>query len=173
MITKQHTQESMSRSYIHAIAGRAGVNLLLTREFDYGFDGTFREVIVRGGRRVESGFPLDFQLKCTTNWRHEGDLVAYNIETKTYNDLVTRHPLGVGAVLILLCIPPEEESWVEFSEEAMMLRRCCYYSVLSGDPVPNENSKKRISIPRANVLSADSLRDLISSERNRKVGAGR
>jgi hypothetical protein len=171
MITLQHTQESLSRSYIHAIAGSAGVNLHVGREFDYGFDGTFRPVIVRDKRRVESGFPVDFQLKCTKNWSHEADKVAYSIETKTYNDLVTRDPEGIGAVLILLCVPNDPAEWVEVSEDYITMRRCCYYTVLSGTPVANEESTKKILIARANVLTPNALTGLLAAERERKAGS--
>jgi len=170
MITEKHTQESLSRSYIHAIAGSAGVNLHVAREFDYGFDGTFRPVTIRGKRRIESGFPVDFQLKCTRNWSYEEQSVAYNIETKTYNDLVTRDPDGIGAVLILLCVPENPEDWIQVSEELISMRRCCYYAVLSGDPVKNEKSTKKILISRANVLTPVSLNDLLVAERQRKAG---
>lgn len=169
MITQKHTQESLSRSYIHAIAGSAGVNLHLGREFDYGFDGTFRPVIIRGTRRIESGFPVDFQLKCTKNWKHETDHVAYHIETKTYNDLVTRDPEGIGAVLILLCVPADPAEWVEVCEDYIRMRRCCYYTVLSGDPVANEASTKKILIARENVLTPGTLIELLANERERKV----
>ncbi len=170
MITVQHTQESLSRAYIHAISGTAGVNCSIDRSFDYGFDGTFRAVAVRGTRRVETSFPLDYQLKCTKNWSHEAENVAYNIETKTYNDFVTRDPEGLGAVLILLCVPDHQPDWAEFSEDFMTLRRCCYYMLLEGDPVSNENSTKKILIPRANVLTAASLNQLLENERARKMG---
>jgi hypothetical protein len=170
MITQQHTQESLSRAYIHAIAGSAGVNLHVSREFDYGFDGTFRPVVVRGNRRVESGFPVDFQLKCTRKWSHEADQVAYSIETKTYNDLVSREPEGIGALLILLCVPDNPDEWVEVSEDYITMRRCCYYTVLSGVPVTNEESRKRIFIARTNVLTPDALIRLLAAERERKAG---
>ena len=170
MITEQHTQESLSRSYIHAIAGSAGVNLHVSREFDYGFDGTFRPVTIRGTRRVESGFPIDFQLKCSRKWGHEDTNVSYSIETKTYNDLVTRDKDGIGAVLILLCIPEDKSQWVEISEGYMKLQHCCYYTVLSGSPVANEDSKKKILIARTNILTAQNLNNLLVAERERKVG---
>ncbi|ACI50798.1 conserved hypothetical protein [Gluconacetobacter diazotrophicus PA1 5] len=171
MITQQHVQESLSRSFIHAIAGSAGVNLHVGREFDYGFDGTFRPVIIRGKRRVESGFPVDFQLKCTKSWSHEAKQVAYNIETKTYNDLVTRDPEGIGAVLILLCVPDDPAKWVEVCEEYIRMQRCCYYTVLSGDPVAHEGSTKKILIDRTNVLTPDALIGLLANERERKARA--
>jgi hypothetical protein len=169
MITIQHTQESLSRAYIHAIAGSAGVNCSIDRAFDYGIDGTFRPVVVRGNRRIENGFPLDYQLKCTVNWQYEGNDVAYNIKTKTYNDLVTRDPEGLGVVLLLLCVPSERTQWAEFNEDFLTLRRCCYHALLTGDPEENENSTKKILIPRANVLTADSLTQLLAEERARKL----
>lgn len=169
MITTQHTQESLSRSYAHAIAGTAGVNMHIGREFDYGFDGTFRPVIIRGTRRVESGFPVDFQLKCTKNWSHEGNQVAYSIETKTYNDLVTRDPEGIGALLILLCVPADQSEWLEVSEDYLKMQRCCYYTALSGNAVANEDSKKKILIPRDNLLTPAALAKLLAAERERKT----
>lgn len=172
MITVQHTQESLSRAYIHAVSGCAGINCSIDRAFDYGIDGTFRPVALRGTRRIETGFPLDFQLKCTINWEIEDQTIAYSIKSKTYNDLVTRDPDGVGVVLVLLCIPNEPAGWAEFTEEALILRRCCYFHVLTGDPVENENSTKLIYIPRSNVLNATSLQGLLETERERKLGGG-
>lgn len=170
MITTEHTKEALSRSYVTAIAGMAGVNLTLGHEFDYGFDGTFRPVSIRGKRRVESGYPLDFQLKCTENWSHEGDQLAYAIQTKTYNDLVSRHPTEVGAVLIVLCVSETQSDWVEFCEDYLTLRRCCYFMSLSGAPLPNEHSTKKILIPRSNILTGASLKKLLADERERKLG---
>jgi hypothetical protein len=123
MITSKHIQEALSRSYVRTIAAMAGANISGT-EFDYGYDGCFRPVSVRKKRLVQSGYPLDFQLKCTKNWVHEDNDVAYNMETKTYNDLVSRSASEIGAILILLCVPGEQKDWVEFSEDYMKLRRC-------------------------------------------------
>ncbi|GBR25868.1 hypothetical protein AA0488_0763 [Kozakia baliensis NRIC 0488] len=97
--------------------------------------------------------------------------MAYSIETKTYNDLVTRDPEGIGAVLILLCVPDNPAEWVEVSEDYIRMRRCCYYSVLSGDPVANEGSTKKILIARKNVLTPEALIRLLTTERERKLGA--
>lgn len=172
MITVQHTQESLNRAFICAVAGCAGVNWCSNREFDYGLDGTFRPVAIRNQRRVETGFPLDFQLKCTKNWTFEGDYVSYHIETKTFNDFVTRDPEGIGAILIVLCIPAEQSEWALFSEEHLILRKCCYFFKPEGNPVPNENSTKKILIPRTNVLNAQSLTTLLQGERDRKLNGG-
>ncbi len=57
VLTDQHIAEALSRAYVRAIAGRAGLNLAI-REYDYGVDGSFDEVVMRQNRRVESGFSL-------------------------------------------------------------------------------------------------------------------
>src|ERR1700689_3780301 len=98
MLTTQHIQEDLSRAYIQAAAARAGVNLSLgTQAHDYGVDGTFHQVTVRkrvdndGMLRdllVNSGFNLEFQCKASKAWIDEPDAIAYDLEAKTYNDLV-------------------------------------------------------------------------------------
>lgn len=170
MITEQHIQEGLSRSYIQAVAGIAGVNLMADREFDYGFDGTFRKVSFRGARRVENSFPLDFQLKCTRKWNLDGDSIIYDVESKTYNDLVTRHPSGTGAILILLCLPPDQSDWVEISEDYLKVQRCCYYTRLSGNSLPSEKSSKRVRIPRRNILTGVAVQAVLDDERARRIG---
>ena len=45
------------------MAGMAGLNYGIRNVFDYGVDGQFSLVTIRDGRRVNSGFPLDFQAK--------------------------------------------------------------------------------------------------------------
>ncbi|WP_201447867.1 hypothetical protein [Calothrix sp. PCC 7507] len=44
MLTEPHILESLSRAYIRAVAGKAGLNLSI-REYDYGVDGNFDEII--------------------------------------------------------------------------------------------------------------------------------
>jgi hypothetical protein len=46
VLTDQHIAEALSRAYVRAIAGRAGLNLAI-REYDYGVDGSFDEVVMR------------------------------------------------------------------------------------------------------------------------------
>jgi hypothetical protein len=102
VLTDQHIAESLSRAYVRAIAGRAGLNLAI-REYDYGVDGSFDEVIVRQNRRVESGFSLSFQLKASTQWQLEAAQVVYDLEVKTYNDLILRRSIKTATPCISSC----------------------------------------------------------------------
>jgi Domain of unknown function (DUF4365) len=170
LLTEQHTQESLSLAYAHALAGQASVGLRIDRVFDYGVDGSLAQIVVRGTRHIESGFPIDFQLKSTIQWEHDGDHVVYDLEAKTYNDLVTRPPEADRCILILLCLPRTREKWVEETEKEMILRHCCYWMHVVGKETDNAHTK-RIRIPRANRLTVTGIQEMMTAERKRRLGA--
>ncbi|MBD2778016.1 DUF4365 domain-containing protein [Iningainema tapete] len=161
MLTEPHILESLSRSYIRAIAGIAGLNLSI-REYDYGVDGNFDEITIRNNRRVESGFSLSFQLKASTQWQRDDNIVIYDLEAKTYNDLVLRgnFRMAVPCILILFALPSDSSQWLIYNEDEMRLRGSCYWEYLSGKPTDNRQSV-RIRIPRAQRLTPESLLNLI------------
>ena len=163
VLTEQHIAESLSRAYVRAIAGRAGLNLAI-REYDYGVDGSFDEIVVRKNRRVESGFSLSFQLKASTQWRLDSDRVIYNLEAKTYNDLILRRSMRAATpcILILLALPSDSGRWLICEESALRLEGACYWEYLSGSLSANRQSV-RIKIPRFQRLTPESLLTLIEN----------
>lgn len=175
MLTKNHAQEGLSRAYIHAVAAAARVHLTMTQEFDYGFDGAFdliQEDSVNDGNGniridyVKAGFPIEFQLKCSWTWKTDGDDIVWSMKSKAYNKLARRGTKALPAKLILMCLPAEELHWVLFDEESLLLKKCCYYTTIAGEPLKNENSTKQIRIPRANLLNAASLATMLETNRN-------
>jgi Domain of unknown function (DUF4365) len=169
LITLQHTEECISLAYVHALTGKAGVSLSAHRVHDYGIDGTFRSVKIVGTRRVESGFAVDFQMKATVNWEHQQTNVMYDLEAKTYNDLVQREKEATPCILILLCLPPNQDDWVNTDEKQMVLKHCCYWVALQG-PVTTNTSKKRIWIPRETTLTSKAIAQILDAERNKRLG---
>ncbi|MGB7414232.1 MAG: DUF4365 domain-containing protein [Thermosynechococcaceae cyanobacterium] len=163
MLTDQHIAESLSRAYVRAIAGCAGLNLAI-REYDYGVDGSFDEVAIRKNRRVESGFSLSFQLKASTQWQLDSEQVIYDLEAKTYNDLVLRRSMRAATpcILILLALPPASEQWLICEESALRLEGACYWEYLSGSLSTNRQSV-RVKIPRFQRLTPASLLTLIEN----------
>ena len=167
MITDQHVCEALSRAHVLAVAAGAGASLELraamgSREFDYGVDGTFHEVQTVGGRTAESGFPLDFQLKASTRWSSTREGVVYDLEAPAYNDLA-RRAAATGAtpiILVLLCLPEDPKLWVALSENELILRKCCYWHVVTGQLTEN-TSTVRITIPAEQLLTPEALRGLI------------
>lgn len=161
MITIQHTQELLSQAYLHAIAGMAGVNFHSTRVYDYGVDGSLHPVKVINSRRVESGFAVDFQLKSSTNWSDDGKNIVYDLEAKTYNDLVCRDTRAVPLILLLLCLPKERKDWLCWDERCLVMQRMCYWAVLQGKPTSNIASK-RVSIPKHQLFTPEAITEILN-----------
>jgi hypothetical protein len=166
-ITVQHIQESLCRAHICALAGMAGVNHRAEHSHDYGVDGQFVSVVNRNGRRVVSGYPLDFQAKATVNWEIANGEIIYDLEVKAYNDMVSREPSETALILILLCLPKSQAEWHEATDSATTIRHCCYWYLPVGEASPN-TSTKRIFIPEANLLTPDTLKALLAAERERR-----
>jgi Domain of unknown function (DUF4365) len=153
----------LSRAYVRAIAGRAGLNLAI-REYDYGVDGSFDEVVVRQNRRVESGFSLSFQLKASTLWQFDPTHILYDLEVKTYNDLILRRSIkaAIPCILILLALPTDSIDGLICDESELRLRGTCYWEYLSGNPSANRSSV-RIRILRSQRLTPESLLTLMQN----------
>lgn len=159
---KQSRQECLSEAFVHAIASFAGLTVQW-RSRDYGIDGSFKKVLHHGERFIESGVPLDFQLKSTTNWEVSDGFIIYDMEAKTYNDFIYWQANTSSPVrLILLCLPSDEVQWVTTEPDQLVLRNCCYFCSVSGDPTENSQTK-RIRIPNSNILTPETLSALIES----------
>ncbi len=157
--------ESLSRANLQAVAGRAGLNLKLeqnVREFDYGVDGTFHSIKKLRGTLVDNGFPLDFQVKASTNWRYDSNHVIYDMKVRSYNKIVDRNNQNgaVPKILILMCLPKDSTEWLESSEDQLLLRKCCYWERLRGDLTKNVD-EITIRIPRSQRLFPSSVVDLL------------
>jgi hypothetical protein len=166
-ITVQHTQESLCLAHIYAVAGMAGVDHALRDIHDYGVDGQFDPVIIRGNRRIVSGHPLAFQAKATINWDLVDGNIVYDLEAKTYDDMVSRTESEVTMLLVLLCLPKNQAEWHTATPSATTIRNCCYWDILRGAPCGNVSSK-RIFIPATNLLTPDSLKELLAAEKLRR-----
>jgi hypothetical protein len=160
MLTEADIEECISRAYVYAVAGRAGVNLSGPIK-DYGTDGTFRDVQRSDGRRFESGWSIDFQLKASKNCGLEESFVVFDLEADTYRQLLTRRDNGaIPIVLILMALPKDVTKWLVHTEDVLELRHCCYWWRVEGDWSDNTASV-RIRIPRTQQLNPESLVQLL------------
>lgn len=163
-ITAQHAKEQLCNAHLTAIAARAGVNLHLGEGCDYGVDGQFRSVEIDGTRRREDGFGLDFQAKASVCWMIVESHVVFDLEAKTYNDLVSRSAAATAFIVILLCLPRTAPDWHEVGHDETVLRNACYWLSIAGCQTTNEH-KKRVRFPLANLLTAASLQQIIADDR--------
>lgn len=168
MITEEHSKEDLSRAYVQAVGARAGVIVSINeRSHDYGIDGSFHEVTLLNGRRIESGNTLDFQLKATTHIDIQEDYVCFKIDSNTINLLASRthRPRPTPAILIILSLPSDTNEWLQLSEKELILRNCCYWSSISS--LTTNLYSATVKIPRYQLFTPEELSNLL-----RKISDG-
>lgn len=166
MMTRNHRQEALCRSYVLAIAAQAGV-IWSKPDCDYGIDLSLRLVSAQENRQRDVGTQLDLQLKSTTRAIVTETEVTYDLEIDAYNDLrnVTR-PCPV--ILVLLVMPADEALWLSQTTEQLVVRHCVYWISLKGRPPISATRTTRIAIPRTNVFSVEALTTLLQGVGERK-----
>lgn len=159
MLPQQTIEEQLSLAHVQAIAAQAGVSMSYFN-LDYGIDGTFRPIRIQGSRYVTSGAAIDFQLKASINCLIEPQHIAYDLEVKTYNDLIDRRINSIGSIvpciLLLKAFPTDSNSWLSVSEESTNLNGGCYWEYVGGIISTNARTV-RIRISRDQLFSPASL----------------
>lgn len=157
----QSIEELLSISYVTAVAVKAGVTFDLVRR-DFGVDLSIRQIKSFGGKLMDMGVLFDCQLKASINWIQEQDNIAYDLDVMSYNKLVWRYQEpSTPCILLLLCLPRDQNQWLNLTEEQLILRKCCYWTRITGPESPNKSSV-RIRIPRSQMFTPDVIRRLIS-----------
>ena len=94
-----------------------------------------------------------FQSKSTTTWEIDGDKIVYDLKADAYNDLIERSGSGcLPFLLILLCLPTDEISWLNVSDTGLIPQKCAYWTKLDGN-LTTKTATRRIRIPQANVFT--------------------
>lgn len=159
MLPVQTIEELISESYVSAIVARSGFvpNSIMK---DFGIDLEVRNIAYYGNKRVDLGTFLSLQLKASVNWSLEEDYVVYDMEADAFNRLVFRREQAtLPCALVLCCLPNDQSLWVAACEDELTIKKCCYYYFVEGPESPNSSSK-RIKIPRAQLLTPESLTGL-------------
>ena len=181
LLTQNHAQEGLSRAYLHALAAEARVLVEMNGTFDYGLDGYFDLVKILPMRHKDGSvvrdhspalYPIYFQLKSSINWKIENDHIVWSMESRAYNKIIAAGTPVAPVILILLCLPSDLAKWSDFSEGSMMLQRSCYWASVTGEPITNLKSKKKLFIPRKNLLNPAALTTMLEGHRNRITAAG-
>ncbi len=167
MLTTPHIKERLSLAYVHAVTGRAGINVYSPSFHDYGVDLMLRSIGRYRGKFVETGVPVDVQLKATSDWKFEGEHVVYEMDAAAYNSAVAR-PEGSPLYIFVMCLPHDEANWVASSEAEIVLRHCCYWLRLSGPETDNTRSVM-VRIPRQQILTVASVNEIMSAARGELV----
>ena len=158
-MTEEQIKEQLSRGFIRLVANRAGYKCKID-ETDHGVDITLAEVIARlrptgSYRLTETGRYVDLQLKCTTeaSVTRGATTFKFDLESKTYNDLVSRldDPNAAPLFLVVFILPEAKTEWLEVSPDELTLRRGAFWwRPAPGTPMTHNIHQIRIEVPYTN-----------------------
>ena len=147
MMTEEHIKEAVSLRYLELLAAHNGYKTS-TSYPDYGTDLEVKEISFREEnnkkRFFETGREIKFQLKATTEKSIiiEGDFIKYDLDSSTYNDLITRKNTKSPLILVVFVLPENKEDWVNLSDKELIVKKCAYWFI----PAENDSTKNISSI---------------------------
>ena len=165
-MTDEQKKEALSRAFVSTFAHLHGVKCL-GREYDHGVDLTLCPVEMqnRNGtiRYLDSPHKIDIQIKSTTtaNVHIDDDSVKYDLEAKTFNDLVCRRMEMLPLYLVLVVFESDPPDCVEVDHERLSMLGCAYWYLPDENEGETANvARKRISIPFHNRVDSEFVRTI-------------
>lgn len=149
--TKQ--KEWFSRAGVIAAAASAGFSYAVVTDDDHGVDMT-----VHGGEHV-----IDFQLKSTSSPTVQNGFLLHDLDVRTYNLLSSTTRAGYG-VLALVVVGGETDTWIQFNDDAILLRQTPYFLPLYGMPPTSNRATIRLKVPMSNLLTTEAMKDLMAAQ---------
>lgn len=164
-MTPEQIKEALSRGFVQLLANRDGFKCQKP-EPDSGVDLsiTRSRTVNRGGkiRLLDTGEYIEVQLKSTTeaSIQREHTSIKYDLEAKTYNDLIDRSDTAVPLYLVLVVLPTDSALWLNVEPQQLILRGCAYwYQPTPSDSHTSNASTYRIEIPNVNLIGTSFVRD--------------
>lgn len=164
-LTREHIQEDLSVAYISAVVAKAGYDCGNPVRHDYGVDLEINPIEVDDdGGRCTRGMPLRVQAKASHNFSPSQDeFITFALKKKNYNKLVKDTGIGPPYILILYCMPSEDEEWLNVSDHFTTLKHCGYWISLRGRERTNNQETINIKIPKEHLFNESSLIQIMNN----------
>jgi hypothetical protein len=162
MLLDNDIKEHLALAYVYAVVSRAGCSTELVRVDRNSVDITVKHVDNSASADEVREGVIDLQVKAYAHDPPAGPIQYYLTNEKNFHDLRQIHTL-YPKLLVVVLLPTDESTWVHFSEDALVLRRCGYWMSLVGA----EN--RALTIPRQNVFDGQSLMRLMALARRRET----
>ncbi|MFE9746413.1 DUF4365 domain-containing protein [Saccharothrix saharensis] len=161
MLDARNHQGKFGADYIRVLASSAG---LVWSEDDVDLDGI--DLCIKMPGRTPRGFSprIDVQIKTvsTVNPRH-GVIDFRGLDERQFTKLAGEGFL-VPRYLFVVHVPPRADLYADLSSSGLLLRHIGYYvSLRDRLPIdaPDRRRRTKVEVPLGNVLTANSLRDLV------------
>jgi hypothetical protein len=167
----QNIESELSYAYLHAVAAKAGMSCKQGDRHDDGA-GVDAEINYRGmtSHPYLKHVQLNVQLKATVKdpGSHKDFLSYYMQGTKRYDKLRTNDS-EIYKILVVLFLPNESSSWLSCSPDELILKKAAYWVCLYDAPASSNDTGQTVYLPKVNLLTPESLKDLIELAVNKKV----
>jgi hypothetical protein len=167
-MTIEQIKEQLSNRFIGILAANKGFSIDKP-ELDLGVDYQLKKgfVYTQPGGKLRYTYDsryIDIQLKATTENSivEEPTQIKYDLEAKSYNDLVQRRNSGTAPlILILFVLPHDQTLWVDIDQLEIKLRKHAYwYQPPLGSDMTLNQERIRIEIPKSNLLGLNCFPDI-------------
>jgi len=166
MFTEENIKEAISLRYIELVAAYNGYKTSSVYP-DNGTDLSIIEVDYRieneKKRYCDTGRELKIQVKATTqdSVSEDESKIKYDLEAKTFNDLIERRDNRYFLFLILFILPPNKTDWIKISDNELVTKKCAYWYFTDKNEIKTSNTeKKRITLYKKNLISQKTLTQL-------------
>ena len=172
-MTSQNIESELSYAYLHAVCSKAGLSCKQGDRHDDGA-GVDSEIIYRG--ELEHPYfrevHLNIQLKSTTAQPAEIDgCFSYFFQgVKRYYKLRTNDS-SIYKILVVLFLPDNPDEWLTCSADELVMKKAAYWVNLYGAPPVDTTSGTTIYIPKTNILTPQSLIELVNLAVNKNIPA--
>ena len=160
ILTLNDTEEALSKAYAYAVAASAGY---VVSEQDFDRDGVDIQFNAGGDMRPR----LDAQLKASKNCQVTEKGIAYPMKVGNYNLL--RERTQVPRIAILLDLPDDHADWISVTSEELSIRRCAYWTCLTGMPETSNTYTINILFDHSQIFDKVALGDLMERSRNGEI----
>ena len=157
LLTDADQKEFLSRTYVTAVATRAGYITSIPVPDRDGID-----LRIQGGGVMRPA--LDLQLKATASLRssHNG-MYRFDLPRSNYDTL--RLATQTPRLLVVLDLPSDQRQWLSVSTDQLTLRRAAYWTSLADCSESDNKSSVTVSVPASNLFDVRAVRALMEQSR--------
>jgi len=175
-ISENDIRAELSYAYLHAVASHGGFSC---QQMCRTADGLCIDAEVLGRETFATDSKIDditlqIQLKATSQpCVLKNGKYSFPLELAHYNKLRTTRTLHTK-LLVVLFLPEKQSEWLSHSEDYLLTRRCAYWVSLRGATKSQNRTSETVYVPKAQVFSSDSLREIMTrvSRREEVLYAG-
>ncbi|GBD87312.1 hypothetical protein BMS3Abin03_01241 [bacterium BMS3Abin03] len=121
-----------------------------------------KQLVNFNGKRREIGTYFKIQLKTSSNWSVRNDKIVYDLEAKTYNDIILHNRNGVTKlILILMRLEKNKNNWCSLDHNYIQFKNSLFWFHTESVSHTDNEHYKRIEIPVSQVFNNNSIVKLI------------